>query len=72
MNYQKLFDYMLNEHGVTLLEQDMIEVCSIANELQEQEVGMKTLAFNSYKQGFKDAVDALQAANESVQKTQLP
>ena len=33
--YQKLFDYMLKEHGVTMLETDMQEVCNIVNNMQQ-------------------------------------
>jgi len=29
---------MFNEHGITLLEQDMKEICLIVNELQEEEL----------------------------------
>jgi hypothetical protein len=36
MNYQKLFEYMSREHGVTLLESDMQEICNIVNEMQNQ------------------------------------
>lgn len=32
MSYQKLFDYMSKEHGVTLLESDMSEIINIVNE----------------------------------------
>ena len=32
MNYQKLFNYMRDEHGVTLLESDMREIVDIVNE----------------------------------------
>jgi len=35
MNYQKLFDYMIDEHGVTLLESDMSEIINIVNEMQQ-------------------------------------
>ena len=38
MNYQKLFDYMSNEHGVTLLEQDMQEICKIVSEMFSDEI----------------------------------
>ena len=38
MNYQKLFDYMANEHNVILLEQDMQEICIIVNEIQSEEL----------------------------------
>lgn len=34
MDYQKLFKYMSEEHGVTLLETDMQEICNIVNEMQ--------------------------------------
>jgi acyl carrier protein phosphodiesterase len=34
MNYQKLFNYMSEEHGVVLLESDMQEICNIVNEMQ--------------------------------------
>ena len=32
MNYQKLFNHMINEHGITLLESEMIEIINIVNE----------------------------------------
>jgi mevalonate pyrophosphate decarboxylase len=35
MNYQKLFDYLSDEHGVTLLESDMSEIINIVNEMQQ-------------------------------------
>jgi hypothetical protein len=35
MNYQKLFDYLSDEHGVTLLESDMSEIVNIVNEMQQ-------------------------------------
>lgn len=38
MNYQKLFNYMSEEHGVTLLEQDMQEIRNIVNEMQSDEL----------------------------------
>jgi len=38
MNYQKLFDYMKNEHGVTLLETDMIEIERIVKEQTKDEM----------------------------------
>ena len=51
MKYQKLFDYMLNEHGVTLLEQDMKEICLIVNEIQETKPPKtELLSIGSYEQ----------------------
>lgn len=41
MNYQKLFDYMLNEHDVTLLEGDMIEIENIVAEMARQPKSIK-------------------------------
>lgn len=37
MNYQRLFEYFLNEHDVILLETDMQEIIRIVNEIKEQE-----------------------------------
>ena len=34
MNYQKLFNYMSEQHGVDLLDSDMQEICNIVNEMQ--------------------------------------
>lgn len=34
MNYQKLFDYFSREHGLTLLETEMQEICNIVNDMQ--------------------------------------
>ena len=36
MNYQKLFEYMSREHGVTLLVSDIQEICNIVNEMHNQ------------------------------------
>jgi hypothetical protein len=36
MSYQKLFDYMSNEHGLTLLQTDMQDICSIINEMENE------------------------------------
>ena len=36
MNYQKLFDHMAENHGVTLLESDMQEICNIVEEMQTE------------------------------------
>lgn len=38
MNYQKLFNYISEEHGVVLLEQDMQEIRNIVNEMQSDEL----------------------------------
>lgn len=35
MNYQPLFDYMSKQHGVDLIETDMIEIVRIVNEIQK-------------------------------------
>ena len=32
--YQELFNYMKDEHSVTLLEQDMIEICNIVKKIE--------------------------------------
>ena len=37
MNYTKLFNYMSKEHGITLLESDMIEIVNIVNDMKEEE-----------------------------------
>ena len=34
MDYQKLFNYMSEEHGLILLENEMIEIIMIVNEMQ--------------------------------------
>lgn len=36
MNYQKLFDHMSKEHGLTLLEGEMIEIINIVRDLENQ------------------------------------
>ena len=36
MNYQKLSDYMQDEHGVILLESDMQEIVNICREMDSQ------------------------------------
>jgi len=37
MNYQLLFDYMSKQHGVDLIETDMIEIVRIVNEIQKSD-----------------------------------
>lgn len=37
MNYQKLFNYFYEEHGITMLQTDMQEVIRIVNEMQEED-----------------------------------
>jgi hypothetical protein len=37
MNYQALFDYMYEQHGVTLLQTDMQEIVRIVEEMKETE-----------------------------------
>lgn len=37
MNHQPLFDYMSKQHGVDLLETEMIEIVRIVNEIQKPE-----------------------------------
>ena len=37
MNYQKLFEYMKDEHGVTLLESDMQEIQNIVLECESEQ-----------------------------------
>ena len=56
MKNQKLFDYMHQEHGVTLLESDMIEIRNIVLEAikdeEEQSVQTKKQALDFwYKYG---------------------
>ena len=54
MDYQKLFEYMANEHDVTLLEYDMVEIINIVNEtlqaenqrLKEELEEIKTIVFD--------------------------
>jgi len=38
MKNQELFDYMLNEHGVTLLESDMMEIERIVMEMPSKPI----------------------------------
>ena len=47
MDYQKLFNYMSKEHGVTLLEQDMQEIVNIVTE--SAIVGSNVLAAVPYQ-----------------------
>jgi hypothetical protein len=36
MDYQELFNYMRNDHGVILLQTDMQEICNIVNDMQNK------------------------------------
>lgn len=36
MDYQKLFDYFKDSHGITLLQTDMQEVCNIINKNRDE------------------------------------
>ena len=38
MNYQKLFDYFHEQHGISLFETDMQEIVRIVKEMEESEV----------------------------------
>ncbi len=38
MNYQKLFNYLKEQHGITLLQHDMQEIINIVNEMQQTDV----------------------------------
>jgi hypothetical protein len=49
MNYQKLFEYMSREHGVTLLESDMQEIVCIVNDMQKQELTKQAVSGNEVK-----------------------
>ena len=37
MNYQPLFEYMYDQHGVILLQTDMQEIVRIVKEMEETE-----------------------------------
>lgn len=43
MNYQKLFEYMKDEHGVTLLESDMQEIQNIVLECESEQCNIANL-----------------------------
>lgn len=58
MNYKKLFNYMSEEHGVTLLEQDMQEICNIVNEMQSNEL-RQPLVIGSVCDGCGSKFDAM-------------
>lgn len=51
MNRQKLFDYMSQEHGVSLLETDMIEIENIVMSDVSGSLGYD----KGYEQGYNDA-----------------
>ena len=76
--YQKLFDYMYNEHGVTLLEQDMQEICLLVSSMQRSEIDIeeaeaytrthcpypsKTQNAVDWKNGFERGVNWVAASN---------
>jgi hypothetical protein len=41
--YQELFEYMLDEHGVTLLESDMQEIVRICERISSEELKEETI-----------------------------
>lgn len=45
MDYQKLFNYMSEEHGIILLQTDMQEIFRIVNEIQKNELSEFTLSY---------------------------
>jgi hypothetical protein len=64
MKYQKLFDYMVNEHGVTLMQSDMQEIERIVLEQKNEsfsghELDGKTIpvTFHVYKYKPKIVID---------------
>ena len=60
MNYQKLFNYMHAEHGVTLLESDMREIVDIVKEMNKEsrknsrKIQQKTFDNFCHKYGLYD------------------
>lgn len=42
MDYQKLFNYMSEEHGLTLLQTDMQEICNIVREMDKEDQSFPT------------------------------
>lgn len=50
-HYQKLFDYLANNHNVILLESEMQEISGIIKEVDEHENSVK----NAYNTGYEDA-----------------
>lgn len=48
MRYQKLFDYLKNEHGVTLLQSDMQEIVRIVDEMREDELRLMQIECEHY------------------------
>jgi hypothetical protein len=76
--YQKLFNYMLDEHGVTLLEQDMQEIINIVNEMQaidKVNSDMKSRSpgysrmMNESCKGWGEAYLQLRKFNYDIEKT---
>ena len=61
MNYQKLFNYLSNEHSVYLFENELQEICRIVNESQwieftEQKPPESDFYFVKGKRGSKACI----------------
>lgn len=63
MNYTKLFNYMSEEHGVTLLIQDMQEICNIVNEMQSDEFSKPPVSGQSEQLHCDNCADWKQGNN---------
>ncbi len=48
MNYQKLFNYLKEQHGIMLLQQDMQEIVNLVNEMKQTDINPRYFKIQTY------------------------
>lgn len=70
--YQELFNYMSNEHNVTLLEQDLDEIIRIVQKMQLDKGGntiVDTKEFINIKESNKSMTELLEGMKVVIEKS---
>ncbi|WP_079242577.1 hypothetical protein [Chryseobacterium indologenes] len=70
--YQELFNYMSNEHNVTLLEQDLDEIIRIVQKMQLAKGGntiIDTKSFLQIKESNKSMTELLEGMKVVIEKS---
>jgi hypothetical protein len=70
--YQELFNYMSNQHDVTLLQQDMDEIIRIVQKMQLDKGGntiVDTKEFINLKEGNKSMIELLEGMKLVIEKS---
>ena len=72
MDYQKLFNYMRDEHHVILIETDMQEICKIVNEMQANELRQPLVSGSLLRYVQRVTALKLQASLARLKRRQWP